>query len=236
MKEVTLALLRRFGVCDDDETFKRMSITVRARGARPHGGGVVDFTCMNVRQLRPVDFTDSGMVKRIRGVAYSTKVSPQVPNRMVHTARGVFNQLIPDVFIHTDVYSGKTSGNSPGFAMFLNAESTTGCVVSTEACANGSEMPEDVAMKAANQLLEEVWEGGCIDSTHQPLMFTLMAVTPEDVSRIRTGPLTPAAIDTLRLIQDFLGVTFKLRTDPENNSVLAACQGCGFRNTARQVS
>jgi hypothetical protein len=27
-----------------------------------------------VRELRPVDWTDAGLVKRVRGVAYSTKV------------------------------------------------------------------------------------------------------------------------------------------------------------------
>lgn len=33
------------------------------------------------------------MVKRIRGVAYSTRVSPQASNRMVDGARSVLNQV-----------------------------------------------------------------------------------------------------------------------------------------------
>ena len=54
-----------------------------------------------VRSVRSVDWTDGGLVKRVRGVAYSTKVSPQVSNRCVHSARGVLNALLPDVYIFT---------------------------------------------------------------------------------------------------------------------------------------
>ena len=35
----------------------------------------------------------AGMVKRVRGVAYSMRVSPQNTNRMVDGARGVLNQV-----------------------------------------------------------------------------------------------------------------------------------------------
>ena len=35
------------------------------------------------------------MVKRVRGVAYSSKVSPQTSKRMVDGARGVLNQVSP---------------------------------------------------------------------------------------------------------------------------------------------
>ena len=48
------------------------------------------------------------MVKRIRGVAYSMKVSPQSTNRMVDGARGVLNKLLADVYIFTDAVSGAT--------------------------------------------------------------------------------------------------------------------------------
>lgn len=53
---------------------------------------------------------DEGMVKRIRGVTFSTRVSPQFGNRMVFSARGVFNRLLPDVHIFTDHRSGQSSG------------------------------------------------------------------------------------------------------------------------------
>ena len=65
------------------------------RGAAPLGGGEVLVRLPVVRQLAPVSATDEGMVKRIRGVAFSTRVSPQCSNRMVDGARGVLNDVRP---------------------------------------------------------------------------------------------------------------------------------------------
>lgn len=53
------------------------------RGAAPKGGGEVVLRVPNVRQLPAVDLRDEGMVKRIRGVAYSMRTTPQNANRLV---------------------------------------------------------------------------------------------------------------------------------------------------------
>jgi RNA 3'-terminal phosphate cyclase-like protein len=50
------------------------------------------------------------MVKRIRGVTFSTRVSPQIENRILYAARGLFNKFIPDVHIFTDHRSGASGG------------------------------------------------------------------------------------------------------------------------------
>lgn len=48
----------------------------------------MEFTCPIVRELKPIDFTDPGLIKRIRGNAYCTKVSPQIANRVAESSRG----------------------------------------------------------------------------------------------------------------------------------------------------
>ena len=238
LKEVTLPMLRGFGLGSDPETSSLLELTVSRRGAPPLGGGIVDFRCPVVRRLKPIDWTDPGLVSKVRGVAYSTKVSPQVANRAVFEARGVLNDLLPDVFIFTDVYSGKTSGNSPGFALLLTAETTTGAALATEAAGSAGTLPEELAKRVVSGLLEEVWEGGTIDATHQPLVLTLMALGPEDVTRVRAGKLTKPAMEQLRLIREFLGVTFKVKPDTEkgDKSVLLSCLGSGHVNVAKQVT
>ena len=40
------------------------------RGAPPEGGGEVVFSCPVRRNLQPLQFTDPGKIKRIRGLAY----------------------------------------------------------------------------------------------------------------------------------------------------------------------
>lgn len=77
-----------------------------------------------------------GMVKRIRGVAFSTKVSPQSVNRMVDGARGVLNALLADVYIFTDHMSGLSGGFSPGYGLTLVAETTAKNLISAESIAD----------------------------------------------------------------------------------------------------
>jgi RNA 3'-terminal phosphate cyclase (RTC), insert domain len=47
------------------------------------GGGEVQLSVPTVRVLPPVSLLQEGMVKRVRGVAHSMRVSPQNSNRMV---------------------------------------------------------------------------------------------------------------------------------------------------------
>lgn len=68
------------------------------------------FKCPNVKQLTPIDWTSAGKIKRIRGIVYSTRMSPQTANRVVDSARGLLNHFIPDVYIYTDHYKGAESG------------------------------------------------------------------------------------------------------------------------------
>jgi hypothetical protein len=72
---------------------------------------------------------------------------------------------------------------SPGYGLALVAETTTGCIISTEATAEVATpsedrdegagpapealLPEDIGARAAKQLLEEIRQGGVVDSTHQ---------------------------------------------------------------------
>ena len=46
------------------------SFQITRRGAAPEGGGEVTFSCPCKQKLRPLQFTDPGKIKRIRGIAY----------------------------------------------------------------------------------------------------------------------------------------------------------------------
>lgn len=48
---------------------------------------------------------------------------------------GLLNRLLPDVWVHTDHHAGRTGGDSPGFALSLVAESTTGVLLVAETAA-----------------------------------------------------------------------------------------------------
>lgn len=113
IRNVTLPLLKNFGISSE--------LKIKKRGAPPNGGGVVDFSCDIIRELSPISLLDMGLIKRVRGVAYSSRVSPTILTRVVDSARGILNNLLPDVFIHTDHYKGAEGGLSPGYSLALVA-------------------------------------------------------------------------------------------------------------------
>merc|ERR1711964_444552 len=155
-----------------------------------------------------------GMVKSIRGVAYSIGVSPQNSNRMVDGARSVLNNYLSDVFIFTDHVSGNGEGKSPGFGITIVAETTMGCLFTAEGLASAygktELVPEDIGRKAAWSLLREIHRGGVVDSTHQNLLITLCALGANELHQVRLGQLTKTTLGTLRLIEEVFGIKFCL--------------------------
>lgn len=234
-RAVTLPLLKSLGI---EEEFELKTIK---RGAVPKGGGEVFFRVPTLKRLPTIDRVDEGMVKRIRGIAFSTKTSPQVSNRMVDGARGVFNDFLADVYIFTDHMAGEKAGLSPGYGLSIVAETTTGCYISAERCidpdrdAGEAREPEALGEWAARALVEEIQRGGVVDGLHQSLVLTLCAVGPEELHRVRTGPLVPGAVRQLRLIKKMVGVRFSIAPEKDSATVVLSCVGAALRNTARRV-
>eukprot|EP01130_Rhizamoeba_saxonica_P016513 TRINITY_DN764_c0_g1_i1.p1 TRINITY_DN764_c0_g1~~TRINITY_DN764_c0_g1_i1.p1 ORF type:complete len:359 (+),score=66.74 TRINITY_DN764_c0_g1_i1:43-1119(+) len=225
----TLPLLSQFGI-EGGLEFK-----IKRRGAPPNGGGEVLFKCPVIRErLTPINLVDEGVIKNIRGIVYTARMSPQVANRIREVAKGVLLEHVNNVFIYTDHHKGKDAGLSPGYGLSLVAESTTGTLLTVEKMGEGGQIPEDLGEYCANLLLHEILRGGCVDTLHQSIMLLLMALGPEDVSILRVGKLSPYTIEYLRNIKLFLGVQFSIETDPETKSVILSCRGSGYGNIARQ--
>lgn len=216
----------------------------------PLGGGEIIFKCPVRKQLRPIQFTDPGMVKRIRGTSYALRVSPTMSNRMVEATKGVMLKFLPDVYINTDQCRGKQSGKSPGFGINLTAETTNGIFYCAEQVSNvisedkEPSVPEDVGTNAAQRLLNEIYYGGCVDSACQSLAILFMALGSKDVSKMMLGPLSQCSIALLQHLKEFFGVMFKLehftdQHDEENeipgaDKILLTCVGLGYTNLNRR--
>ena len=241
-----IPVLKRFLVVDDG-----LELKITKRGMAPEGGGEVLFNCPVRRQLKPIQLVDQGKVKRIRGIVYAVRVSPAISNRMVEAAKGVFLQFIPDVYIYTDHHRGSSSGKSPGFGITVVAESTTGVFWSAEAMSNPAgagispSLPEEIGRQAAFLLLEEIYRGGCVDSTFQSFAALFMTMSPKDVSKCLLGPLSPYTIQFLRHLRDFFGHTFKLESHKKSeeeeelnmgtHKVVITCMGIGFTNLSKRA-
>lgn len=228
-RNVTLHLMQKFGLEEPP------TINILKRGCHPLGGGEIIFQCPVVKKLRAVQILDEGMIKRVRGIAYSTRVSPSLPNRIVESSRGLLNKFIPDVWIFTDHYTGKKSGLSPGFGLFLQAETDTDIRLSVEYIGKPGESPEDLGNFVSKLLCQEIQKGGCIDSNNQWLVLMYMALCPEDVSKVRLGKLSEYGIQLMRHLDEFFGVRFKIVPDYETSTVVLSCVGSGFKNLNKKT-
>jgi RNA 3'-terminal phosphate cyclase-like protein len=240
LKTSAIPLFAKFGIGTDDEE-NGAGIRVLQRAAAPTGGGKVHFVCPIVKTLQPIDMTDPGKIKRIRGTAISCKiVSSSMAARVSYSAKGIFQRLLPDVWIHTDVNTPKKNGcgPSPGLSLVVSSESTSGVIMTAECCMNkdserGAELPEDLGKRGACLLLEEVRRGGCVDTSCQSLALLWMCLTPEDVSRIRLGTISQYTVETLRLLKRAFDVEFKVTPEMETKTVMLSCLGTGYRNMAK---
>lgn len=241
LKATSIPLLKKFGV--DGEGFE---LKINRRGMLPGGGGEVLFSCPVRKVLKPLQFIDPGKIKRIRGVAYSVRVSPQIGNRITDSARSILNKFLPDVYIYTDHMKGTSSGKSPGFGLSLVAETTTGCFLSAELASSPqgqgpAVLPENLGRNCAKLLLEEIYRGGCVDSVNQSLALLYMSLGQQDVSKVLLGPLSPYTIEFLRHLRSFFYVMFKFETksfeeeQKGGEKVLMTCVGVGFSNLSKTV-
>ncbi|XP_022699788.1 RNA 3'-terminal phosphate cyclase-like protein [Varroa jacobsoni] len=248
-KQAALPIIGKFMFTDG------LDLEIVNRGAPPLGGGEVRFKAPICKTLRPVQFTNPGKIKRIRGWAFSMKTNPQVTSRMVDSAKELLLRFLPDIYIYTDVCKGKKGGNCPGFGICLVAETKDGVFYAADAMSDPSKgrelmIPEDIGKKAAVRLVQEIYRGGCVDTANQSLVLLLMALGPTDISKYQLGPLTPYTIQFLRHLKDFFGITFKIEQDRrlpvDKNSgealklggdkVLLTCLGVGYLNFSKKVS
>jgi RNA 3'-terminal phosphate cyclase-like protein len=81
LRTVVLPTVAHFGIGDG------LSLTLKRRGAPPVGGGLAVLTCPVVRELMPLNLVEEGYIRKVRGVAYSAKVSPQMANRVLSSSR-----------------------------------------------------------------------------------------------------------------------------------------------------
>lgn len=135
---------------------------------------------------------------------------------------------------------------SPGFGLSLVAETTNGTFLSAELASNpqgqgAAVLPEDLGRNCAKLLLEEIYRGGCVDSTNQSLALLLMTLGQQDVSKVLLGPLSPYTIEFLRHLKSFFQVMFKVETKPcgeelkGGDKVLMTCVGIGFSNLSKTL-
>lgn len=127
--------------------------------------------------------------------------------------------------------------------MFYSAEGVSETISNVN---TNPTIPEDLGHSAANKLIEEIYRGGCVDSSCQWLVTLFMALSHKDVSKFVTGMLSEYTVAMLQHLKDFFDVTFKINyfkedltennEGIESHKVSLTCVGVGFKNTNKRIT
>lgn len=224
MRTVFIKILGMYGVNDG------LDLKITKRGSPPLGGGEVSFTCPVVSSLQNADLSDIGRVKRIRGIAAVTRISPQASNRLVESCRSVLNTFIPDIYIYSDVYKGPEAGQSPGFGISLVAETTTGGLIHSDLIGKAGLTPEEIGRKASKKLLSEIAGGGFFSSKSNYFVLILMALTLDNVNKVSLRNLKEEDKSLMADIKKLLGVSYRSIHNEESGNYIVSCVGSGYIN------
>lgn len=228
-----LPIMEKFGVRD-------AAIHTLKRGSPPNGGGEVHLV-VNSKIQRPLTMhaTDAPKISAIRGVAYCTRVSPSIVNRMIDSARDVLRPIGCEVDITADVWRGENSGKSPGFGITLVAESKKGWRFFSEGIGGAGEVPEDLGTKIAYELLEEISKSSIVGRNQLPLSIVYMVIGSEDIGRLRISKdqIDEEFIWLLRDIKSIFGTeVFLKEEDDDSGDFIATVKGVGFTNTSKKIA
>ena len=226
--EIFLPNISKFGFDFDFEVVRK--------GFFPRGGGEVNFFLKPVKQLQPISMTSPGVVQSVIGWSFTAGNLPQrVAEQMTSAAkRQIAEADVPalrGVPVRIETYKEDTS-SAPhsGSGIVLLARTSTGCILGGSALGAPRVSPEDTGVKAAEELLEAVESGGCVDKYIQDQMIIFMALAAGS-STLVTGPITLHTETAIHIAEKLTKAKFKISACPENNRAwVITCEGIGLVN------
>ncbi|QLG74392.1 hypothetical protein HG535_0G02750 [Zygotorulaspora mrakii] len=227
-----MPVMEKFGV-------RECALHTLKRGAPPLGGGEVHLIVDSlIAQPITMHELDRPSISSIRGVAYSTRVSPSMVSRMIDGAKRVLKQVGCEVNITADVWRGENSGKSPGWGITLVASNKKGWCYFSEKIGDAGAIPEDVGATVAYHLLEEISKSGAVGRNQLALAIVYMVIGKEDIGRLR---ITKEQVDEkfihlLRDIKSIFGTEVYLKpVDDGTTDFIATVKGIGFTNTSKKI-
>ena len=209
--QMSTCLLMQKLIVGDTVEFK-----IKKRGVLPNGIGEIYFKIPIVTNFAPFDWKDEGKIKRVRGIAFTSKLQSSYSRALIDSCRGVLNNFLPDVYIMTDNYKDKNLETiSPGYGLSLCAETKNGFYLCTDGINDINNLDKnanDIAKEITLNFLNQIYCAGCINSNNQSLFLFLMALAEKNyVSYMKIGKISDYTKGVLILINKLLGVKFNIR-------------------------
>jgi len=226
--EVFIPILKHFGA--------DVKCSLIRKGYFPKGGGLVKLTANPVGELKPVNLVNFGEVKSIHITA---SVNGTLPVRVAQEMSDVAKDQLMEYFgkksaprITTNIFKEKEfAGSGNGSSLFILAETTTHCLLSSGGIGSRSNTPKEVGMKASQELLSSIQKKACLDVHHQDQVIIYMALA-NGTSLVRTGPLSLHTKTAIYIAELLTGAKFDVKesnTEPE--VFIIECQGINYKNS-----
>ncbi|XP_018575339.1 RNA 3'-terminal phosphate cyclase [Anoplophora glabripennis] len=212
--EVFRPILEKFGATFDFNLIRR--------GYFPKGGGEVVVHVNPVENLNPIDMTEQGNVTAIYGWSF---VAGVLPISLAHRLADSAISCLQDIFkgIRIERYKENTNiapDNCAG--MVLVAETDTGCILGASAIGNRNEKTEDTGKKAADELLNSIKDGACVDDHSQDQIIILMALA-KGKSRVKVRSVTMHTKTAIFIVETLTNVKFEII--PQDTCNIIECSG-----------
>mmetsp|Transcript_25682 Transcript_25682/g.31637 ORF Transcript_25682/g.31637 Transcript_25682/m.31637 type:complete len:411 (+) Transcript_25682:65-1297(+) len=208
-------------------------LNVIRRGYYPIGKGVVDFSVLPWFQrshepLNHVILLERGNVISISiNSFYSGKVPRSVAEAMTHSALDLILQNRPQLEELTKVIPTvniveHTAAVGSGSGIIIVAKTSTNCIFGGSALGNKRTNPGITGKNAAQELINALISGGCVDDWLQDQLILFMCLAQGE-SKILTGSLTLHTRSAIEVASMMTNAKFEVKKVDDNSFTEETC-------------
>eukprot|EP01105_Mastigella_eilhardi_P019984 TRINITY_DN4729_c0_g1_i1.p1 TRINITY_DN4729_c0_g1~~TRINITY_DN4729_c0_g1_i1.p1 ORF type:complete len:388 (+),score=97.25 TRINITY_DN4729_c0_g1_i1:39-1202(+) len=207
-----------------------LELTIVRRGYYPRGGGEVHLNVTKPlapgKCLLPITLLDRGELTSLRCDAYVSCLPLHVAERECEAAKGVLEGVAHIPAVCCAAHDVSAESNGIGNWVQVTAVTSTGCVFGCTAIGERRITAEEVGKKAAEEMVETLAEGGCVDEYLQDQLLVFMALA-KGVSRVRVGTISLHSQTAMAVSTQLAGARFNVERISECCNIIT-CEGTGF--------
>jgi RNA 3'-terminal phosphate cyclase (ATP) len=225
LKEALLPTLRKMGF--------EAELKLLRRGFYPKGGGIVEAYSKPLKSLKPLVLTEAEGLKRIWGLAYSSRLPNHIVERMAMSASRAleaagYGSFLKEIKLEALDASDSRCSLNPGCGIIIFAELSDGSLIVGDALGEPRKPAEVVGREASEKLLRQLQTGRPVDRHLADQLVPWIALA-EGSSRLAVCDLTLHTLTCLEIVRHIGKVAFDVQGSLGKPSIIA-CEGMAMKN------